>query len=888
MSAAPRYTCCDDLRLAAAAAHPTLNGIDWLEVLDADAPAGSPRQRTLLVRCLKPLAALDADNVAILGGERVRNVGVEWAAPASAVPAALVTAAEQAFLAALPAADRVLVVRTDVAGDFSTYTLRLQRGPDDPRPPLSFDPRLAEVDLAFKVECPDDFDCAPARACDQPEEAGPDVDYLAKDYPSFRRLLLDRLARTLPAWGDRTPADLGVTLVEVLAYAGDQLSYFQDAVATEAYLETARRRASLRRHALLVDYAVHEGSNARAWVQLRLAPGVPSATIALRGLRILTRVPPLPGRIPDDPASRDYRDAFAAAPTVFEPMDPAGALEVGASAAVTLRASHHEIPFYTWGDRRCSLPAGATAATLAGHFDTLAPGDVLIFEEVKGPLTGEPGDADPAHRHAVRLTTVRHTTLDGGPPAPLVDPLPSPAPEITEIAWGDADALPFPLCLSSRTDEAHGHVLVDGVSVARGNIVLADHGASVADEPIGAMPPSRVRLPVPTRECGCAGGCCCDPEPPEPVPARWRPALARGPLTHAGTVERVRTVAGVATRARLRFDPAAPASRATAWRDADVLPAVRLTSQRGSGAATVTTSWLARRDLLGGAADDAHFVAESEGDGRVFLRFGDDAHGRRPEPGERFAASYRVGRGTGGNVGADALAHVVTDDVRIAGARNPLPARGGTEPETAAQIRRRAPQAFRTQERAVTPEDYARVTERFPGVQRAAATQRWTGSWYTTFITVDRAGGAPLDADFREALEAHIEPFRMAGHDVALDDPVRVSLELELLVCVLPGYARSAVRARVLELLGRRGLFHPDRLTFGQPVYLGPIYAAVRGVPGVESVEVVKFGRQGQTHDPRPLLEGVLPLGRLEIARLDDDRNFPEHGVLRLALHGGQ
>jgi hypothetical protein len=31
-----------------------------------------------------------------------------------------------------------------------------------------------------------------------------------------------------------------------------------------------------------------------------------------------------------------------------------------------------------------------------------------------------------------------------------------------------------------------------------------------------------------------------------------------------------------------------------------------------------------------------------------------------------------------------------------------------------------------------------------------------------------------------------------------------------------------------------------------------------------------------------------MPLGRLEIARLDNDPNFPEHGLLRLDLRGGK
>ncbi|HWK82421.1 MAG TPA: putative baseplate assembly protein, partial [Caldimonas sp.] len=86
---------------------------------------------------------------------------------------------------------------------------------------------------------------------------------------------------------------------------------------------------------------------------------------------------------------------------------------------------------------------------------------------------------------------------------------------------------------------------------------------------------------------------------------------------------------------------------------------------------------------------------------------------------------------------------------------------------------------------------------------------------------------------------------------------------------------------------GSRGLFHPDNFSFGQTVYLSPLYAAAHQVPGVASVQVTTFQRQG-TDDPSYLLNGELPLDRLEIARLDNDPNFPEHGVLRLDLDGGK
>jgi hypothetical protein len=107
-------------------------------------------------------------------------------------------------------------------------------------------------------------------------------------------------------------------------------------------------------------------------------------------------------------------------------------------------------------------------------------------------------------------------------------------------------------------------------------------------------------------------------------------------------------------------------------------------------------------------------------------------------------------------------------------------------------------------------------------------------------------------------------------------------------VCVKRGYFFGDVEAALREVFsnrilpdGRRGVFHPDHLSFGQPVFLSPIVAAAQTVTGVDSVSVVKFQRQG-TDSREALDSGRLELGRLEIARLDNDPNFPERGVLRV------
>ena len=120
--------------------------------------------------------------------------------------------------------------------------------------------------------------------------------------------------------------------------------------------------------------------------------------------------------------------------------------------------------------------------------------------------------------------------------------------------------------------------------------------------------------------------------------------------------------------------------------------------------------------------------------------------------------------------------------------RNPLPAQGGCDPETMEEVRQYAPDAFRVQERAVTEQDWAEVVQRNPEVQKAAARFRWTGSWTTVFVTIDRKGGGKVDAKFAREMRAHLERYRIAGYDLEIRGPV--------LVIFLSSFARDRDTSR--------------------------------------------------------------------------------------------
>ena len=464
--------------------------------LDREAPAGSPAPahaaRALLEAGARPDAGERRDRRRRADPRCRRRVG-----RAGRRAAALASPAEPAFVAALSRPDHVLLVRTT-----SPATSRRTRcacvavaGERSRRRPAS-------------IRCLVGGRRSRSRSSARPTStAGPPCVVRAGDAPtrrrsttsrrttSFRRLMLDRLRLLVPGWTERTPADLGVD-------AGRTARLRR----RPAELPAGRgRHRGLPRHRPPAVVAAparacssttrsHEGCNARAWVQLELVDGVAAATIPLDGLQILSRVADVPARVPADPSDRHNRAAFAAHRSCSSRSIRPETSSRSTSARRSTAAHHRDAllhlgrPALLPADRRDARDAGRTTFPSLGRrrrphvrggaraADRRAGG-----RRPRAPARGAPDDVnciDPRRRgwRAGR-------SAPGGPCADHRD------------RWHAADALPFPLCLSSAPTTRTAVSSSTRSASRAATSSLADHGRTVGDEALGTVPEPRLFWP---------------------------------------------------------------------------------------------------------------------------------------------------------------------------------------------------------------------------------------------------------------------------------------------------------------------------------------------------------------------------------------------------------
>jgi hypothetical protein len=356
---------------------------------------------------------------------------------------------------------------------------------------------------------------------------------------------------------------------------------------------------------------------------------------------------------------------------------------------------------------------------------------------------------------------------------------------------------------------------------------------------------------------------------PVPFPLTWYRGRLLIPAEDPQQVSefRLNTVSATAavTRVQEVLDPSnGRPNQARTLRRAPVLidpatgqPDVTITVSEPSGDAE---EWQRVNDFyLGGAGAAVQNVFTLD-PGAGTITFGDGVHGRIPGAGaEIIATRYRSGGGSVGNAGAGTITNLKSALPDVDSVANLRAAQGGSDAETLDDVTLRAPHTLRTQERAVTADDFAELALRTPGVriQRAFAlpTTRANLSTSPPTLIPNSAGAVTVvilpenkdetpqpGEDQLRLVCAHLSDRRLITTELYVVGPrYRDIGKLEMDVTVGRQYDLKVVHdqltARLLEY------FHPLRggedgqgWPFGQDIFFGNVYRQALAIDGVRRV----------------------------------------------------
>ena len=250
--------------------------------------------------------------------------------------------------------------------------------------------------------------------------------------------------------------------------------------------------------------------------------------------------------------------------------------------------------------------------------------------------------------------------------------------------------------------------------------------------------------------------------------------------------------------------------------------------------------WTRVPTLLHSGANDEHYTVRTDSEGKGLIGFGDGMTGKRPPSGtNNITASYRHGAGSlkpgDGQINAVAKAIPGIDGVAFS-----LAAFGGSDAETADDIRAAAPASALTFGRAVSLADYSALVRAYPGVVNAAA------GW--SIDPASQRAGVHIwtisdGGSVAKAVTGYLRALGDPDVGVTVTEADSLDSQLSTEIAVDPAFIPEDVQAAVIQTLSDRetGLLAPANVTIGRGIFYSEISAAIQNVRGVAAVRRLTF-----------------------------------------------
>ncbi len=629
-----------------------------------------------------------------------------------------------------------------------------------------------------------------------PLEAPQLDDRTYKDIIAEATALIPRYA---PEWTNHNPSDPGITLLQLFAWMSDIMIYRLNRVPERNYIKFLQ----------LLGIELQPARPATAELTFTLARNDVDNVIVPKGTQVACQEP-------DEEGNQ----------IVFETDE----------ALVALGAVLAAVQVFDGFAYRNETTANATSGQTFFPFGAYARPNSALLLGFDSPLAFT--------KEQINLTILLHEAVSAlGTGCSLqLELLPPPALLVWEY-WNGAQWL----ALSLDKDETQalalsGHVYVRGPGVKAVKAVLG----KVAD----SLYWLRCRLAESHYE--------------------------RAPQVDAILINTVRATQAVTVRDEVLGGSSGRPNQSFRLASTPVVPLLRPETVAGAGGAPVTLTdlrlevserpvigvdlgfqpWQQMDDFFASGPDDPHYTLNRT-TGQVV--FGDGIHGRIPvanptnPAGNIVARLYRSGGGSKGNVGAGTITQVQSFVPLLDEVTNLQSAAGGSDEETVAEAKQRAPQLLKSRNRAVTAEDFEYLAEQTPGVRvkRAKALPlvhpQFPGVAIPGVVTVivvpdsDQPNPTPNQRTL-EAVCLCLNQSRLLTTEVCVIPPAYRLVKVKANLIVLPQSDQGEVKTAVENALTT--YFHPltggdEKLgwEFGGTIFYSNVYQVILQTPGVGRID---------------------------------------------------
>lgn len=272
----------------------------------------------------------------------------------------------------------------------------------------------------------------------------------------------------------------------------------------------------------------------------------------------------------------------------------------------------------------------------------------------------------------------------------------------------------------------------------------------------------------------------------------------------------------------------------------------------GSGGAYVLYTQVDR--LVSATSTQSSYLTIPTADDRLIVNFGNGVNGTIPMTNAPIKVLYRRSRGDAGNLPSysitDFESYILSNGASLSGIRvvgNTSPTYGGSNSESMSSMKANIPLSFRTQDRAVSLQDYKDLALRVVGTVKTTATLSGSDVVVTILGPQGDYESRSLvqnlitnDTVLEDAVDTYLADRSIVGVTYSVTSSVALqAVKVTAAVHVLDGYIQESVSTNVKEAI--KELFTFDKVSFGGTVSLGELYRTILSVSGVDYATISQF-----------------------------------------------